>query len=402
MGNKDYKLELKSSIEDQIAKMRTRSDIEAMNYYYETAPHMYDIKSSDSSEPLVGILCNLVPEELILAAKAKPLRICSGFLGTISIAETILPQIYCPLVKSSVGFSMSGMFDRLSLIVVPTTCDGKKKVVDIFAEKKPTLIMEVPHTIVSPQARELWLKEIVQLKKRLAMHLGNKITRKELKRVIEKTNKKRKILRALYELRKQVPPISGSDALLVAHMSFYDNLDSWMEHTEKLINELRDKKPIYTKDTPRIMLTGSPMILPTWKIPLLIEEAGGAIVFDDLCSSAKTLLSTIEVRAWSMYDMLIGLADHYLMSACPCFVPNDPRMMKVLNYLDEYDVEGVVYHTLQGCQLYGGEVWKLEKAVRERGIPFLKLETGYGEGDIKQLKIRVDAFMEIVEAKKET
>jgi benzoyl-CoA reductase/2-hydroxyglutaryl-CoA dehydratase subunit BcrC/BadD/HgdB len=342
-----------------------------------------------------------VPEELIMASGGRPYRICGGFHGTIPTSESILPQVFCPLIKSSVGFFMMNMLDDLNLVIVPTTCDGKKKAAEILTEKKPTLIMEVPHTIESPQARELWLKEILSLKRNLEKHLGKKITKKRLKQAIKKTNEKRVLLQNIYELRKKNPPITGSDALLVAHMSFYNELDSWIEHTRKLVSELVGKKPNQDDSKPRIMLTGSPMILPTWKIPLLIEEGGGIIVMDDLCSGAKTLLRKIEVRSWTMYDMLLGLADSYLMSACPCFVPNDARITRILNYIEDYKVDGVVYQNLQGCQLYGGEIWRVDRALKERGVPILKLETSYGEGDIKQLKIRTDAFMEMLEARKE-
>jgi benzoyl-CoA reductase/2-hydroxyglutaryl-CoA dehydratase subunit BcrC/BadD/HgdB len=399
MGNKNIKSEFIKSIEEQIVKMKARSDIKAMDHYYEKAKVMY--QNPASSKPLVGMFCNLVPEELILAVGARPMRICGGFQGTVSVSERILPQVFCPLIKSSVGFFMTNMLDNLDMMVVPTTCDGKKKAAEILSEKVKTLIMEVPHTIDSPQARELWLKEVLLMKKNLEKQLGSKITRKNLKQMIEKTNSKRKLLRNLYDLRKKNPPILGSDALLVANMWFYDDLDSWIIHTESLMNELNGKKAVRDESTPRIMLTGSPMILPTWKIPLLIEDAGGIVVMDDLCSGAKTLLRNIEVRSWTMYDMLIGLADHYLMSACPCFVPNDARITRLLNYLKEYEIDGVVYHNLQGCQLYGGEAWRVERALKEKGVPILKLETGYGEGDVKQLKIRVDAFLEMLEARKE-
>ncbi|UCG69868.1 MAG: 2-hydroxyacyl-CoA dehydratase [Thermoplasmata archaeon] len=399
MENKDYKSEFKKSIELQIAKMREKSDISAMNHYYESAKLIY--QDLGFSEPIVGIFCNLVPEELILAAGARPQRICGGFQGTISISESILPQVYCPLIKSTVGFFMKNMLDDLKLVVVPTTCDGKKKAAEILSEKKTTLIMEVPHTILTPQARELWFKELRNLKKNLERHLGKKITKKDLRQAMVKTNMKREMLIDLYNLRKKNPPILGSDALLVGHMSFYEDLDSWIDHTKNLINELKSKEATSEDSIPRIMLTGSPTILPTWKIPLLIEDAGGIIVMDDLCSSAKTLLRKIELRSWTMYDMLIGLADHYLMSGCPCFVPNDVRMTRLLNDIKEYNVDGVVYHNLQGCQLYGGEAWRVERALKERGIPSLKLETSYGEGDVKQLKIRVDAFLEMLEANKE-
>lgn len=399
MHNKKLESEFLKSIEEQINKMKARSDIKAMDHYYENAKFMY--QNPDSSKPLVGMFCNLVPEELILAAGAKPMRICGGYQGTISISERILPQVFCPLIKSSVGFFMTNMLDNLRMMVVPTTCDGKKKAAEYLSEKIQTLIMEVPHTIDSPQARELWLKEVLTLKKNLQKQLGNKITRKGLRNVIEENNKKRKLLLDLYELRKKNPPILGSDALLVANMWFYDDSESWITHTETLLKELNGKKPVRDESTPRIMLTGSPMILPTWKIPLLIEDSGGIIVMDDLCSGAKTLLRNIEVRSWTMYDMQIALADHYLMSACPCFVPNDARITRLLNYINEYKIDGVLYHNLQGCQLYGGEAWRVEKVLKEKGIPILKLETSFGEGDIKQLKIRVDAFLEMLEARKE-
>jgi benzoyl-CoA reductase/2-hydroxyglutaryl-CoA dehydratase subunit BcrC/BadD/HgdB len=399
MHNKNLKSEFVKSIEEQIDKMKARSDIKAMDHYYENAKFMY--QNPDSLKPLVGIFCNLVPEELILAAGAKPMRICGGYQGTISVSERILPQVFCPLIKSSVGFFMTNMLDNLRMMVVPTTCDGKKKAAEFLSEKIKTLIMEVPHTIDSPQARELWLKEVLTLRKNLQKELGTKVTRKGLRNVIEENNKKRKLLLDLYELRKKNPPILGSDALLVANMWFYDDLDSWITHTKALMSELNGKKPVRDESTPRIMLTGSPMILPTWKIPLLIEDSGGIIVMDDLCSGAKTLLRKVEVRSWTMYDMLIALADHYLMSACPCFVPNDVRITRLLNYINEYKIDGVLYHNLQGCQLYGGEAWRVEKVLKEKGIPILKLETSFGEGDVKQLKIRVDAFLEMLEARKE-
>ena len=397
MAERDVRGELRTAIDHQIAKMRAAGSLRVMDYFYDSALKMYEPDGSDA--PLVGIFCNLVPEELIMAAGAKPLRICGGFHGSIGVSERVLPQVFCPLIKSSVGFFMSDMLSELKMIVVPTTCDGKKKAAEFLASKKRTVIMEVPHTIESSQARELWLAEIKKLKKSLESEMASKISRKKLRGAIEKTNRKRELLLELYEMRKNNAPIPGSDALLVAHTSFNNNLDSWISHTEKLLSDLKKKEP-RNDDRPRIMLTGSPILLPTWKIPLLLEEAKGNIVMDDLCSAAKTLLSPIETRAWTMYDMLIGLADHYLMSACPCFVPNDPRAKKIINYVDEYRIDGVVYHNLQGCQLYGGEVWRVEKELKKKKIPMLKLETSYGEGDIKQLKIRVDAFMEMLESNK--
>jgi benzoyl-CoA reductase/2-hydroxyglutaryl-CoA dehydratase subunit BcrC/BadD/HgdB len=42
------------------------------------------------------------------------------------------------------------------------------------------------------------------------------------------------------------------------------------------------------------------------------------------------------------------------------------------------------------------EAYKVEKALQEKRIPFLKIETDYGMEDIGQLKTRIEAFLEMV------
>ena len=36
------------------------------------------------------------------------------------------------------------------------------------------------------------------------------------------------------------------------------------------------------------------------------------------------------------------------------------------------------------------------KALKKEGIPLLRLETDYGEGDMGQLRTRIDAFLEMI------
>jgi benzoyl-CoA reductase/2-hydroxyglutaryl-CoA dehydratase subunit BcrC/BadD/HgdB len=41
------------------------------------------------------------------------------------------------------------------------------------------------------------------------------------------------------------------------------------------------------------------------------------------------------------------------------------------------------------------EAYKVEKAIQQKGIPFLKIESDYGMEDIGQLKTRIEAFLEM-------
>jgi benzoyl-CoA reductase/2-hydroxyglutaryl-CoA dehydratase subunit BcrC/BadD/HgdB len=389
---------------------KNNGGIKSLRYFYEVYKEIYGNRVREleqykrDGKKIIGTFCNFVPEELIIAAGAIPIRLVCGSQEPILPAEEVLPRNFCPLIKSSYGFTLTGFphFDLADVIIVPTTCDGKKKLSEMLSEVKPTWVLEVPHTTETPQARELWLKELQLLKKQLESLTGNKITGKKLKAAVELLNKKRAATRRLYNIRKsQNPKIWGRDALMVTNLGIYDDPKRWTERVNKLCDELEART--YTPcpvDSPRIMLTGSPIVMPTWKIPVLIEESGGIIVVDDICTGSKGLWDPVEVSYFTMIDMMIGLADKYLMNTCPCFTPNSARVDRIISLAKDYSVDGALYHVLQACHLYGMEQLRVEKALGELKIPVLNIETDYSQEDVEQIRTRIEAFIEMIQSKR--
>lgn len=85
--------------------------------------------------PVVGVYCTFMPEEIVLAAEAVQISLCSTSDETISAAEEDLPRNLCPLIKSSYGFGKTDkcpFFYFSDLVVGETTCDGKKKCTNIW------------------------------------------------------------------------------------------------------------------------------------------------------------------------------------------------------------------------------------------------------------------------------
>jgi benzoyl-CoA reductase/2-hydroxyglutaryl-CoA dehydratase subunit BcrC/BadD/HgdB len=397
-------------LQEQIEYLSKRnSGIKTMDYFYQIYKELYGnrvkelMHQKQQGKKIVGIFCNFIPLELILAANAIPIRLCTGFQDPILPAEEILPRNFCPLIKSSYGSCLIGSphFELADVLIIPTTCDGKKKLAEILADRKQTWVVEVPHTTETPQARRLWLTEIKLLKKQLEHLTGNKISSKKIKTAIELVNKKRAVTRRLYELRKRTPPpIWGRDALLVTNLALYDDILRWIERTEALCIELEHHKPVCDISFPRVMLTGSPTVFPTWKIPILLEESGGVIVMDDICTGSKELWDPIEAPNWSMNDMLISIADKYLMNTCACFTPNLVRLNRVIQFAQDFKIDGVLYHVLQACHIYGMEELRIEKSLDKLRIPVLNIETDYSQEDVEQIRTRIEAFLEIVSIRK--
>jgi len=60
------------------------------------------------------------------------------------------------------------------------------------------------------------------------------------------------------------------------------------------------------------------------------------------------------------------------------------------------NIEGVVYHVLKGQIEYDFELERFEALFAEHGIPVFRLETDYQYQDVEQLRIRMEAFGEML------
>ena len=59
-----------------------------------------------------------------------------------------------------------------------------------------------------------------------------------------------------------------------------------------------------------------------------------------------------------------------------------------------------MYHVLKGCISYDFEVLRLEKELKQQGIPMLRVETDYNPEDVEQLRTRIEAFIEMLKTGK--
>jgi benzoyl-CoA reductase/2-hydroxyglutaryl-CoA dehydratase subunit BcrC/BadD/HgdB len=165
----------------------------------------------------------------------------------------------------------------------------------------------------------------------------------------------------------------------------------------------RDRQWARPADAPRLLLTGAPLIYPNFKVAGVIESAGAVIVADELCSGTQRLYHPIVPKDWTMKEMLIAVADKYLLpSTCPCFVESADRINRLLELVEEFAVDGVVYHNLRMCQLHDVESFSIKAAFARRNVPLLILYSDYSQEDTPQLRTRVEAFLEMISQRRRT
>lgn len=382
---------------------------EKMDYFDFVLSDIHGIRVHELQEikknggKVIGTFCVYVPEEIILAAGGTCIGLCTGADVAAGEAEKVLPRNICPLIKSSIGFKMAKIcpyFESTDLIIGETTCDGKQKAWEILATMTPTYVMELP-SMKRDSSRKLWQEEVKAFKDEVEKTTGKKGSDSDLKAATVKVNGKRRALHRLSDARKADPaPISGKDALLIEQIAFYDDVDRFTTKTNEIAEELEGRvargEGVFPAGTPRLMISGTPMTIPNWKIPHIIETSGGSVVVEESCTGQRYFRELVDE---SNNDTMTAIADRYFATDCACFSPNDERIANILKLAEEYNVDGIVYTSLMFCDPYAVEFTKVKDALNEAGIPVIKIETDYGMEDAGQIKTRVEAFIEQMKEK---
>lgn len=352
---------------------------------------------------VIGTFCVFVPEEIIRAAGGICIGLCSGVEIGAAQAEQVLPRNICPLIKSFMGFKLAKVcpyFESCDMVVGETTCDGKKKAFEILNDYVPVHMMETPQ-MKREKDKRLWLSEVQDFLNRIEQFTGNKITFESLQRSVKEINEKRKVLLRMADLRKNNPaPISGKDSLIIEQIAMYDDVERFTAQVGGLCDELENRVKegigVHDSGAPRIIISGTPMAVPNWKVAHIIESSGAVIVAEELCTGLRYFENTVPENSEDANQIVSAIAERYLNINCACFTPNEGRMEKLTQLAKEYEADGVIHCSLSFCDPYLVEANRVEKVLKEKGIPLLKIETDYGMEDSGQLQTRIEAFLEMI------
>ncbi|MGI6629640.1 MAG: double-cubane-cluster-containing anaerobic reductase [Bacillota bacterium] len=383
---------------------------EGMDFFNFVVSEIHGVRPAELIEhqknggKVFGTFCVYVPDEIIFAAGGIATGLCGGSQFWVAGGEKVLPANTCPLIKASVGARLDGtcpFFKIADMYIGETTCDGKKKAWEILQQEVPVHVMDIPQM---KREKDIlaWKEEIRLLLKRIEEFTGNKVTPEILAEKIKMINNKRKALARLYNTRKSSPvPISGKDALLVTQIAFYDDPVRNAEQVNKLCDELEARiakgEGVFPKNAPRILITGTPMAIPNWKLHHIIETSGAAVVVEELCTGTRYFENLVDESGKTLDEQIKALAERYMKTNCACFTPNTGRIDDILRLVKEYHVDGVIECNLQFCGLYSTEAYLVQQKLKEADVPYMHLETDYSEQDLEQIRTRVQAFIELLE-----
>jgi benzoyl-CoA reductase/2-hydroxyglutaryl-CoA dehydratase subunit BcrC/BadD/HgdB len=375
--------------------------------------HCYDYAEAAraAGRPIVGIMCEFTPREIILAAGGVPVCLCGGSAATIPAAEQHLPANLCPLIKSTFGYHVTGKNPFLNwadLVVAETTCDGKKKMFELMGASKPMYVLELPQKAEAPDALEHWVLELRKFQQHLATRYATDITEAKLIQAIQLMNRERSLRRQLADLMTlETPPLTGRQ--LLDFKSIISGVEADLQQYEHALERYGGTSG--SAQTPnhvsrftnhvspvRVLLTGVPLAHGAERVLELIENAGAVVVCMENCTGLKPILEDVDLE--SEPDPIRAIAKKYYHLPCSVMTPNPRRFQSLRALAAKFRPQCVIELVWQACLTYDVESWQVRKlAEEELRVPYLKITTDYSPSDSVRITARVEALFETVRAK---
>lgn len=349
---------------------------------------------------VMGWLCTYVPEELVHAAGALPVRI-SGYAKETDLQDGTA-YFYvnnCSFARSCLQLGLRGEYDYLDGFVAGSTCDAARRLFDLWRSYVPvpfSHVMTVPRKYTD-KALDLYLVQVIELKKTLEAHLGVEITDQALMKSIALHNESRSLLRALNDLRKpDDPSIDGSQTMEVLNAGSRMPKETFNGCLRELLRSLQNSQQ-RRKCRARIMVAGS--ALNNAEFIRSIEQIGGLVVTDELCTGTRYWADPVAVG--DNEEPLKAIARRYLINfPCARMYPSEERFQRMLKLIREFRVDGVISQTIRYCSPYSNDLPLLSDVLNQNGIPMLSLDVEYGTSGSGQILTRVQAFLEMLEARR--
>jgi bzd-type benzoyl-CoA reductase N subunit len=357
---------------------------------------------------VMGYFCLYPVLELFTAFDIVPFRILGSMDEPITKADSCLPTIVCPFIRSSLDLALKGKYDFFDGIVMCHSCEVGEKAAHIwriYTNPPYFHFLDTPHT-VHKNAQDLFKEQITDFQKSLETFTGRKVSADDLKKAVVLCNEQRALVRELYDLRKSDPPlVSGAEIIeiMVALMSI--PVSEGIDILKEVLAEIRQRPDVPKKKPHRVLLWGT--VIDNTALIDLIENVGANVVMDDTCVGSRAYFPLVEATS----DPLDGIAKRYLVDIkCPRTFHEASygstkkdyledlayRFSYLKDYAKEWNADGVILQSVRYCDIHGYDTPGLQDYLNHIGLPNIYIEHDYSEAALAPLRTRVQGFLELI------
>jgi benzoyl-CoA reductase subunit C len=342
---------------------------------------------------IVGHLLPDVPEEIIHTAGALPVAVWGAGVQ-ISHAQAHIPGYTCSHAMGALEHGLRSNLEFLDGMIIPYVCDTTRNLFHIWQQCFPNMhneFLRVPKRIDYPAARAYLRSEYGRLFDSMKSLTGRNVGAEDVLESIALYNASRKMLRRAYEKQQDNPSVWTQSRV----MSLFQSSLLWprQEHVDLMsrlpwdsveTGSAASRIPVYVRGK----IWDPPTILD------LFNTLGLVLIGDEIVTGYRMVAQDVSMEG----DPLDALVERFLRLVPYPGYHSDPEAM-VQDFVDRVrrsGGQGVIFLNPKFCEAAGFDTPDFQKGLQDNEIPSLVLETSARGTSLEQIKVRLEAFKEIL------
>jgi benzoyl-CoA reductase subunit C len=332
------------------------------------------------------------PEELAHAAGMLPVKVRGATVDAMQ-AESRFGSYLCSIIKTSLELALS---DRLplDLFVSHPICDAARNLAAVWARNMsyPAQILYLPQNANSAHAPAYLGGEYRRVLCDLEQIAGRKVSDADLERSIAVFNRNRRLLRELYDLKRETPwQVAADEAYVLVGLAGLLPREEHNELLEWVLPRLAER-PGRKQDRIRVVFEGGFCEQPPLDLVRMIGQSC-YLVDDDLLIGLRWITSDVPAGG----DPVAALAEAYLERSSYSPVQHDlrkPKERMLLERIRNARAEAAIVAAAKMCEPGLEEQVAYTRALDEHGIPYFVTEFQETMTSFDALEIQLETFVE--------
>ena len=355
-----------------------------------------------TGRPVIGGPSSWVPDPLVLASGAIPMRFPAGLQGREggTRARAHFQATSCFYCRSILEMGLEGSLDFLDGMLFVQSCDTQQNLSDIWKVAVPSIPavdLYMPVNRSSRGAMDYLLAEIERASGELASITGTRIDEDSLGEALVERFKVERSLEVLYEARRACQGrVSAVDHYAACAASTCLPPDEAAEILATVIEAVGSGHIVGrpSGDEPALSCIVAGSVIPFPGIYELLDQLDVAVKDDDLSLGRRLFDHEVPSRGNPFERVAGGLLDR-----SPGAVKHDTGMDRggrLGEIARDASVKHVVLPLLKFCDPWAWDYPRIRKRLSEEGIGTLLLELG-GDEDLTAgpVRNRVEAYFEM-------
>ncbi len=346
-----------------------------------------------TSGKVIGHLLPDVPEEIIHAAGALPVAI-EGASVSVSHSQAHIPGYTCAHAMGALELGLRGDLELLDGMVIPYVCDTTRNLFHIWNHCVPGIsneFLRLPKRLEYPEARSYLEAEFTRFMQAMERIGGVSAGQERLEASVSLYNKSRARLREAYERHRRQPSLWSAERvnLLIGSALRAPREDhlAWMEALpwdDNSSDDLSQKFPLYVRGKvwdPRSVLE-------------ILDSLDFIVTRDEIVTGFRGIAHDAELNG----DPVKALVERHLASVPYAGYHVNPAQV-VEGFVDRVRESGacaVLFLNPKFCEAAAFDLPDLQKALKSLEIPSLVLETSARGVPMEQIRLRLEAFREMI------